>query len=353
MESAPCNESVLAVNACHLLPLGRLAEQAGLDFSALLKRHGVAPVALNPAVGQRIALTDYYRLLQVLSVQLQDETCHLSSRPLIPGTSHFIWSHVIGAENLSQAMQRVASAYNLLHGGSYNHVEYDAGSLRYLIDDRCFPYAASNDQENIVFSLECVLIFLHCTLVMISSPALNDMLIRVYSRRSGTEDSHHLRFLGVPVTRNRRQYGLVYSAAATWLPVTAMPQSLPRPGAIYDRIIARIEQVQSAGDAATFGEQVRELLVGGLDSQHDVARELGMSKATLRRRLAAEGLSFREVRAHMLCRQAREMLAKGMRPAEVADQLGYSDTRSFNRAFANWRNITPAQFRRQMAGNTP
>ncbi|MFU8833358.1 MAG: hypothetical protein ACNA7J_14560, partial [Wenzhouxiangella sp.] len=241
MESVPCSDSVLTVSASHLLPLKRMAEQARLDFAALLALHGVSDEVLAPAAGRRIALTDYYRVLQALSVQLQDETCHLSSRPLMPGTSHFIWSHVIGAENLCQAMQRVASAYNLLHGGSYNHVEYDAGSLRYLVDDRRFPYAASSDREHIVFSLECVLIFLHCTLVMISSPALNQELLRVYSRRTGTEDSHHLRFLGVPVTRSRRQYGLVYSAGATWLPVTATPQTLPRPGAIYDRIIAQIE----------------------------------------------------------------------------------------------------------------
>ncbi|MDT8450932.1 MAG: helix-turn-helix domain-containing protein [Wenzhouxiangellaceae bacterium] len=332
-----------------LLPLQRLAEAAGLDFPALSNDQGLADPNAPGADTSRIRLTDYYRMVQSLSLELQDETCHLSSRPLIPGSSHFIWSHVVGAENLYEAMQRVAGAYNLLHGGRYNHVEMDAGSVRYLIDDRKFPYVTPDNDEHVVFSLECVLIFLHCTLAMISPP-LSGMLTRVYSRRERIGDGHHLRFLNVPIHRNRKQYGLAYRPEAAWLEVTATRESLPKVGAVYDRIIEWIERDETPGKLAPpVSEDVRDLLESGLDSQRAVAERLGISVATLRRRLSDEGVTFRRLRTERLQHNALTMLRQGMRPAEVAEALGYSDTRSFNRAFLTWRGLTPARFR-QTAG---
>jgi len=340
--------SALTVSAAHLLPLKRLAENAGQDFATLLARHGM-PAAIDPCTdGHRIALADYYRLVQSLAVELQDETCRLSSRPLIPGSSHFIWSHVVGAENLFQAMLKVADAYNLLHGGRYNHVEMDSESLRYLIDDRAFPYVTSSQDEHVVFSLECVLIFLHCTLAMISSSRLHQMLRRVYTRRRRAGDGHHLRVLGLPIFRDRHHYGLVYRNEAAWLGVTANAHTLPPHGAVYDRIIEWIERGEPAGRAARpICDEVRELLESAPRSQRWVAGRLGISVATLRRRLADEGTNFRTLSAERSSGNACRLLRQGMRPAEVAEKLGYSDTRSFNRAFKNWRRITPAQFIRE------
>lgn len=337
----------LTVSAERLVPLQRLAKIAELDFSALKRKYGLVTPDSPDADPARIRLTDYYRTLQWLSLALQDETCRLSSRPLIPGSSHFIWSHVAGAENLYEAMQRVADAYNLLHGGRYNHVEMDANSVRYLIDDRRFPYVTPSGDEHVVFSLECVLIFLHCTLTMISSPELDQMLMRVYSRRTRTGDGHHLRFLGVPIHRNRHQYGLIYTPEAACLGVTAAPEMLPRRGAVYERIIEWIERDEVDGTIEPLiSDHVRGLIESDVDSQQAVAGRLGMSVATLRRRLADENVTFRQLRSESFMQSASELLRQGMRPAEVAEQLGYSDTRSFNRAFRNWRNVTPAQFQR-------
>ena len=336
----------LTVSAARLLPLKRLAENAGLNFSALSSRCARADSNASRQDDSRIALTDYYRIVQSLALELQDETCHLSSRPLIPGSSNFIWSHVVGAENLFQAMQRVADAYNLLHGGRYNHVEMDSGSLRYLIDDREFPYVTSDQDEHVVFNLECVLIFLHCTLAMISSTSLHLLLTRVYSRRQCPGDGHHLRVLGLPTFRNRHHYGLIYRAEAAWLGITANAHDLPRHGAVYDRIIEWIERGEQTDQLGrSVCEQVRELLESGLQTQTAIAWELRISGATLRRRLADEGTSFRALRAEHSAGKACRLLRQGMRPAEVAEKLGYSDTRSFNRAFKIWREITPAQFR--------
>jgi len=351
MHTDSTDETVLTVAGARLKPLKRLAEASGIALEPILRRHSIPPSALDPETSVRVRLSDYYRVLQGLSLEFQDETCHLSSRPLMPGSSHFIWSHVDGAANLYEAMRRVASAYNLLHGGNYNHVEMDARSLRYLIDDRSFPYVSPSDEEHIVFSLECVLIFLHCMLAMISGDALNGMLQRVYSRRTRTGDGHHLRFLGVVVRRSHRHYGLIYAPQAAWLPVRADSARLPRHEAVYERIIERIERDPSGNRARPRNaDRVRALLRAGLDTQPAVAARLGLSVASLRRRLAGEGCSFRALRAETLHRAAEDLLRQGKRPGEVAELLGYSDTRSFSRAFKRLSQLTPAGYLRRHQG---
>ena len=68
---------------------------------------------------------------------------------------------------------------------------------------------------------------------------------------------------------------------------------------------------------------------------------------TLRRRLAAEGVSFRALRDEALRERAVELLRRpGSAIAEVAFVLGFSDPTAFHRAFRRWTGVTPQAWRR-------
>jgi AraC-like DNA-binding protein len=91
--------------------------------------------------------------------------------------------------------------------------------------------------------------------------------------------------------------------------------------------------------------QVRHLLLVNLMqpmSFADVAREIGMSARTLRRRLAAEGKTFRGVldalRRDLALRHLRD---KGRTVEEIAFGLGFSDAANFRHAFRRWTNSVP------------
>ncbi|RYD83937.1 MAG: helix-turn-helix domain-containing protein, partial [Sphingomonadales bacterium] len=76
---------------------------------------------------------------------------------------------------------------------------------------------------------------------------------------------------------------------------------------------------------------------------------IGMSVASLRRRLAEEGLQFREVRAALLNSIAQSALKDGAAIGDVAESLGFSDGRSFARAFRQWNGVAPGDYRRKPA----
>ena len=74
----------------------------------------------------------------------------------------------------------------------------------------------------------------------------------------------------------------------------------------------------------------------------------GIEDCDLRRRLTEEGTSFREVLQEARQERAKTMLSKsGMSLAVAAEQLGYSDTAAFSRAFKEWTGLSPGRFLRQ------
>src|SRR5262249_14461457 len=131
-----------------------------------------------------ISLADYFRILERLSVAVHDETCGLSTRRLLPGATGLVLSNLSSCKNLFEAMKAVANAYNLLHGGSYNRVERRDDYLVYIIDDSTFPYALPADSAQVCFTMECVLIFLHGMLSLISSANVHELLRKVQTKRA-------------------------------------------------------------------------------------------------------------------------------------------------------------------------
>lgn len=92
------------------------------------------------------------------------------------------------------------------------------------------------------------------------------------------------------------------------------------------------------------------LLPRGLPTMDEVARELATSPRTLRRRLAAESLTFERIRDDALVAIARERLEDRRQSiAEVAYVLGFADVRAFHRAFRRWTGVTPGEYRRSVS----
>ena len=84
--------------------------------------------------------------------------------------------------------------------------------------------------------------------------------------------------------------------------------------------------------------------------QERIAREIGMSSRTMRRKLAEEGSSFQEVLDE--CRMRQALFEFRTRPdlsiAEIALRLGYAEHSNFTRAFHRWSGVSPQAYRAQM-----
>ncbi len=325
-------------------PLLDQGKNAGIDPALLLQETALSESVLDLTSETSVSLADYYRIQNRLAVLIGDETCHLSERQLIPGSTDFVLRHVGECTSLQQAMRVIAESYNLLHGGAFNRVEAAGTHIDYIIDDRAFPYTFEPESDQAYFAMESTLIFLHCMLVTICPQNAEGALTALRLRRPARDSScNHLSYWQVPVRFGQPVYAVRFKAHA-------MAKAMPRPAAthlsaraVYETIQSTVER-SSSNSIKTMRTLVEDHFHQGIYEQHEIAAELNISVATLRRRLAEESVSFRDLREDMLNKQAQLLLREGRSVSEVAEQLGFAEFRSFVRAFKNWNGVTPTAF---------
>lgn len=77
-----------------------------------------------------------------------------------------------------------------------------------------------------------------------------------------------------------------------------------------------------------------------------ICQSLNTSVATLRRKLAEEGTSFQKIKDAIKRDLAIELLSvHGLPVHKVAERLGFTESRSFTRAFVSWTGVTPSTYR--------
>jgi AraC-like DNA-binding protein len=103
-------------------------------------------------------------------------------------------------------------------------------------------------------------------------------------------------------------------------------------------------------DRVPYSLRVRDFLVQQAPAARaemaTVARSLGLSVRSLRRRMDAEGKTFNEIANDAQAIVAKSLLRNTQRTIqEVAYELGFADTSSFHRAFKRWTGTTPLAYR--------
>jgi AraC-like DNA-binding protein len=122
----------------------------------------------------------------------------------------------------------------------------------------------------------------------------------------------------------------------------------PSMGTIAERYCA----AEAARVTPTIGllAEVRKVLERGLSPRptlEDVARELRTSSRSLRRGLREMGTSFRALLDEATKVRAQELVrGHGDKLEHVAAELGFSDVRTFRRAFKRWTGRSPAAYRK-------
>ncbi len=148
--------------------------------------------------------------------------------------------------------------------------------------------------------------------------------------------------------------GCGYGGSANMIRIPAAWLSLPlaahRPGETTEsqlrQELIRQRRATTAQDQARY-HLFKTIGIAEVD-QTVIAKEMGMSRRTLRRHLGREGMNFQCLVDD--CRMEVATLELIRRPnaslAEIALVLGYTEHSSFTRAFNRWSGMSPQAFRR-------
>jgi len=85
-----------------------------------------------------------------------------------------------------------------------------------------------------------------------------------------------------------------------------------------------------------------------LPSSKEISKQLNISEQTLRRKLNLEGVNYQQIKDNLRQTIANNLLNNSnLTIAKISKQLNYSESRAFTRAYKQWTNLNPKEYRNQ------
>jgi AraC-like DNA-binding protein len=310
----------------------------GLDPIALLRRNRISPRLLLED-DARISVERFADLQVSTMLAMQDENLGYAAQRSPIGSWSMMCHAVIGSSTLGQALSRYCRFYQLFESDFRPALEADADTTRLQLEEMnprlpSGPYYSelflSNSQR-------------FCNwLVQEQLPLLGvDLKYPPVAR----EEEYRQVFMGNPVQFGQEVAALTFTSAQLDQPLKQNETSLRH--FLRHPVLFMLTQ-QFVSDSWT--ARVRDLLrrnMEQLPELGEVARLLDIHPQTLRRRLAAEGTSFKDIKSRLRRDTALHFLGKqGVSIEEIAHRAGFSESSAFIRAFKGWTGVTPYGYRK-------
>ncbi len=294
-----------------------------------------------------IPLASFFSLMTELSRIHYDESCNISKRPKIFGSLQFLLDQLDGCRSLRDALHKINTVGSYLNGAVYNKIYESNGKLVIVIDDTKFPYKIKDDRFVYCY-VECMLVYIHCAIQYFIGKPESFELPHVSIKRSPSPYAEHLNFWQGRIKYNSKKYVMSYESVVGDIPLRFPPDGF-RVKDLYSYNRQAISFLEGVSVPLTLRSRIGKLMFDGARSQFEVSKALGMSVTTMRRRLLEEGTTFRQERREVQKMLALTMLKAGTSVENITDKLGFSDPRSFYRAFKEWYGITPMQYQKNQS----
>jgi AraC-like DNA-binding protein len=160
-----------------------------------------------------------------------------------------------------------------------------------------------------------------------------------------TNAEEYERVFRAPVRLGMQHNGLVFPRFLLDQP---LPSANPQAFSVFDVMATRLLKELKHED--TTMDRVRRLVAARIGREGigiaDIGVQLRMSEATLRRRLDAEGITYRAIVDQLRRELAAQYISRPhVALNEIAFLLGFSTQSAFGRAFRRWNGISPLEHR--------
>lgn len=323
---------------------GMLASLEGkdIDVDGYLRQAGISPKALRTQADLKVTALQYAALFYALMNGLKDECPGLFSRPFKPGSFALTAREGLAAPDLRGALKRMSSALNLLQ------------------DDIHFSLQISGDEAGLnmqEINPACPMsVFAQSTLVRVmwrlAAWLLNSPLPIRHFDFTCPDPGHQAEFqLVFPSARRygQKTFGFWFKASQLQTPVSRDELALRT--FLTDAYTQIISPPRNFG---LYSQKVRNGLMRSYPrwpTLEEVAEQLHTSPSSLQRHLAAEQTAFQWLKDDLRRDLAISRLSSSSVPlVQLASELGFSDSPTFQRAFKHWTGKACGAYRRQSGG---
>ena len=301
---------------------------------------------INPAVikitGQRVHTDQVARLFKTVQETLDDEFMGFTQTNCKVGLFATMAQLVSHCSTLGELLDKAVSFYNLVSNDIPMKLSHSQGNA-VLSFQMTQPHL---DPEHFMAEFWLVIwhrfpswyigqpIRLQETHFTFSSPQHRDELQIMFPsqlqfNRSANRLIFDAQYLDKPLVRSDQELATyVQNAPADVMTIPGSDSTLE----------AKIERI--------IGQRHPDRLV--FAPMHQLAKELGISSQTLHRRLKESATSYQKIKDNLRREVAiQKLVNEKLSVEQVADIVGFTESRSFTRAFKHWTGLTPSEYCRR------
>jgi len=326
----------------------RLAERQGLDLEAALAAAGLERDDLRDN-GRRLPSEVHERLLGHLVAASGDPLFGLHAAEFVqPGSWSVLGYITMNCATLGEAMSRIAPYEKLVGDMGTSRIEPAADHVRLIWHCRHeTPEIRRHMVENVLASWLC---YARWIADMQRSP--REVWLE-HQRPAGTTQADYETVFGCPVRFAQPVSALLVPLEFLDIPLRQADPNLLR--TLEEHALALMAELD---DDEPLPRRVRNtlrlLLKEGLPRKEKVAERFGMTVRTLQRHLQQAGISYQQILDELRRELAEHYLTRSeLAVQDIAQYLGFSESRSFHRSFKGWTGMTPGEFRERQRGAVP
>lgn len=321
-----------------------MADAAGMTLNedGALISDGAVMLRLPKAQDGQLADDAYFDLIDWIRAQQADEVALVEAYTNAIATDDLgvLGLAVKTAPTLRQSLQRIERYFRLVTDTAVYRLDETGDPVLWIFEAQT-PHRAALELRN-----ECALAAFAWNMHRIVGTGLSLEYV-TFQHACRQEQERYADHFGCPVQFDADQNAIAMRPA--------MLESVNRLGdpGLSDFTTKHLdEEFKSLDDdpslSNTLVHRLTPALSNGAPQAARIAQEMGMSERTLYRRLAEEGVTYRDILGQAQFALARDLLRDSKASiAEIAFMTGFSEQSTFSRAFKRWVGQAPAQFRQQ------
>ncbi len=327
------------VAASYAQCLVEVAGRQGIKSDALLHRAGLNVDELQPP-SRRLPLASMLKLFEAAMQMTGDELIGLHmGQQVQPRTFNALGYAAMSCATLGEAIAMIPRYESLVYDGGTTHIHQDDETVTVSWQSGLPQHLEYRPLNEVI-----VAGWLSFGRWIVNDVGeLHEVRFR-HSAPADTEEYH--RFFRCPIRFNCEDNALCGPIEFTRLPLIQQDGELR---SLMERqansLLSRIHARQNL--APQVMRHIRENMPKQTPQISNIATLMHMSERNLRRKLQAEGTSFKNLLNHVRQEMAERYLQETeLSMLEIALLLGFSEQSSFTSAFRQWLGTSPSEYRR-------
>ena len=317
----------------------------GYNPEEIVQKQGLpVQILTNPRL--RISTLAFAELSRALTELLRDESVGLLAKPTPIGSFNLMAKACLSSITIGESLNIWRDCLNLMDNSVSAYTLSDKKGSLIAISCQKAPGLDGNYASN--YAIESQLIGCHRFHCWLANDFVPIESVDLAYPEPAISAEHRFLFYGAPVHYGQKRNALHFSRDAVQLKNMRGKEDLQE---LLTRPLAHIMSQPRQSNSSSL--KVRHWMEQsfrdgeGYPQMSEACAYLGLTQPTLRRRLSAEGYSFKQLKEDTRRDMAIFYIKQsGLSIEEIGFKLGFSEASTFIRSFKKWTGVTPLVYRK-------